>query len=581
VKNEFLHNQPHPETDGTACTVPDDSARLLNPALQTEVEACGGAWTANEFFLFCAAPKSCSVTIQRGREPDLLDKGKQFAVFEFPVTGISCFETTAGFGVCICAGDIFIFDQNGLQTGRLGITARHASVLIDGTRQWIAYDGKLRGIKNFRTDNSANTSGARIEFDGPAVTSSAAPGFIAPQNRRDALHIEGRHWPGKQGGCLFKHEGLYYYFCADFFNRCFKNNLDSFCCTAESLTGRFERRYLVIPNGGIANAFHGPDGKVYAAFTGQGDSSAVNGRPAILPLDFINNEFFRPSPSFILETGQVPSLHPFRDIELRDTFIFNSPDGFYYMTGTTRRSEGTFWDGTNGICIWRSRDLKKFEFIGKVFDYHDFPDSWQNNVSRNKNCWAPEITFYDSTFWLTYSTAPGCGLLKSKTGKIEGPYADMGRFVNKGIDSGFFLEGEELYLIWQNGRIAPLSRECTVMTEEPVHLLPADGQQVGYEGAGLIKVKSKYVLYAAEWNGDSRIDGTYDMMYSVSDNLYGPYCKRRLLVPHGGHGCLFFDKQGELRFTMFGNDRSAPFRRRAGIGTVNIEERDGDLLLSV
>ena len=87
---------------------------------------------------------------------------------------------------------------------------------------------------------------------------------------------------------------------------------------------------------------------------------------------------------------------------------------------------------------------------------------------------------------------------------------------------------------------------------------------ISYEGAGIIKVGGKYVLYAAEWNGDMRIDGTYDMMYAVSNSLYGPYSKRRLLIPHGGHGCLFYDREGRLRFTMFGNDRTAPFSRKAG-----------------
>lgn len=63
--------------------------------------------------------------------------------------------------------------------------------------------------------------------------------------------------------------------------------------------------------------------------------------------------------------------------------------------------------------------------------------------------------------------------------------------------------------------------------------MPTDGQEVGYEGAGLIRVDGRYVLYAAEWNGDLRMDGSYDMMYSTADALMGPYSPRRVLVPHG------------------------------------------------
>lgn len=87
------------------------------------------------------------------------------------------------------------------------------------------------------------------------------------------------------------------------------------------------------------------------------------------------------------------------------------------------------------------------------------------------------------------------------------------------------------------------------------------------------------MLYAAERNGDMRIDGTYDMMYAVSNSLYGPYSKRRLLIPHGGHGCLFYDREGRLRFTMFGNDRTAPFSRKAGIGVVEVSWEQGELCL--
>jgi beta-xylosidase len=305
-------------------------------------------------------------------------------------------------------------------------------------------------------------------------------------------------------------------------------------------------------------------------------------RPAILPLELAGGEFFRPSSSCQLEKGTVDALRPLEEPrQIRDSFVFNAPDGFYYLTGTTSRSGGNFWEGTNGVSVWRSRDLKNFEPVGKIFDYRDVPESWQNQVSRNHNCWAPEIVFYDNTFWITYSTAPGCGLLKSASGRIGGPYLDMGRVVMNGIDSGFFLEGETLYLVWQNGRIAPLSRDGRSMTAEPTLLLPENGHEVGYEGAGLIKAGGWYVLYGAAWNGDERIDGTYDMMYSVSKNLMGPYGKRRPLVPHGGHGCLFYDKEGKLRFTIFGNDRSAPFRRGVGIGYVRIEEQGEDLILSV
>lgn len=577
---DFLKNQPHPEKEETACVSGYAGPALLKPALDLPVSACGGTWTGGNFQLFVTKKdEPRKVYRYQGPAVEELREAGLFASFDLPVTGISCFEGEDGGGLCVAAGELVIFDREGRQTGRPGVIARHGSLLWDGGEPWLCYDGKIRRLRE-----------GLDGFAGEAVEITAKP-FRLNGARYDALFAENRSRPGLSGGSLFRHRGRYHYAFSDRFRRCAEDNLDGFCCSAEKLTGDFERRYLLLPNGGIVNLFHGEGGRPYAAFIGASPRSAVYGKPAVIPLEYAGDEFFRPaalgeSSPAVLETGSVPSLRPLPEIrEIRDTFIYNAPDGFYYLTGTTRRPGGNHWNNTGGVQVWRSPDLERFESLGTVFDYEERPESWQNQVSRNHNCWAPEIIFYENTFWITYSTAPGCGLLKSAGGKIEGPYLDMGRVVNKGIDSGFFLEDERLYLIWQNGRIAPVSRDGRTMTEEPVLLLPEDGQEVGYEGAGLIKVRGpsadRYVLYAAEWNGDYRIDGSYDMMYATAPRLAGPYGPRRLLVPHGGHGCLFYDKQGRLRYTLFGNDRSAPFRRGAGTGFVKIEERGGDLFLSV
>ena len=66
-------------------------------------------------------------------------------------------------------------------------------------------------------------------------------------------------------------------------------------------------------------------------------------------------------------------------------------------------------------------------------------------------------------------------------------------------------------------------------------LVDIDGDHVGYEGNGLIKVNSVYFLTGAEWHGPLRTHGTYDMMYGTSKSLFGPYSQRRMGAPHGGH----------------------------------------------
>ena len=391
--------------------------------------------------------------------------------------------------------------------------------------------------------------------------------------RRDALALEGRTVPGDHGS-LFAYGNKVYYASRDDFFRCHMANSDTFLCEANSWRGPWSRRYLAIPNGGSACFFTSSEGTLYAAMVGAAPHSAVPRKAALLPMEAVEDGFLRPSRQVITETlpGACIQPLPMWD-EIRDSFVYRcETDGWYYITGTTKRPGGTYWSRTSGIRLWRTKDFVSFESFGVVYDYLAQPDSWQEQVSRAANTWAPEIIFHEGTFWLTYSTSPGCGLLKSITGRPEGPYQDMGRVVMKGIDSGFYQENGTLYLIWQNGHIAPFNAGCTTFMQEPVLLLPEDGQQVGYEGAGVIKYRGKYILYAAEWNGDLRIDGTYDMMYSVSDSLMGPYCPRRLLVPHGGHGSLFIGPDGGLWFSMFGNDRTAAFRHGIGVGKIDLPE---------
>ena len=115
---------------------------------------------------------------------------------------------------------------------------------------------------------------------------------------------------------------------------------------------------------------------------------------------------------------------------------------------------------------------------------------------------------------------------------------------------------------------------------ETRQLRTVDGEKVGYEGVQLLRIGQWYVMTAVEWHGDLRVHGTYDMMYSVSRSLLGPYSKPRLAVPHGGHGSLFQDNRGRWHATLFGNDRTAPFRKMPGVIPLDIKATDDDLLIT-
>jgi hypothetical protein len=69
------------------------------------------------------------------------------------------------------------------------------------------------------------------------------------------------------------------------------------------------------------------------------------------------------------------------------------------------------------------------------------------------------------------------------------------------------------------------------------------------------------------------------MMYSCAKGLNGPWKPRRVAVPHAGHGALFKDKSGRWLASLFGNDRTAPFRAMPGFVPVETRDSGDDLVI--
>ena len=158
-------------------------------------------------------------------------------------------------------------------------------------------------------------------------------------------------------------------------------------------------------------------------------------------------------------------------------------------------------------------------------------------------------------------------MLKSTSGKAEGPYVDVhpqGPLTGE-IDASLFADDDgKVYFVFQNGKIARLNDDMTELAEKPRLLKPWNAEQVGFEGAFLTKINGRYVLICAEFN-DRLGTKTYDCMAATAKNIYGPYGPRYLAIPHGGHNMLFKDKQGQWWSTFFGSDPKAPFRERPAI----------------
>lgn len=85
-------------------------------------------------------------------------------------------------------------------------------------------------------------------------------------------------------------------------------------------------------------------------------------------------------------------------------------------------------------------------------------------------------------------------------------------------------------------------------------------------------INGRYVITGAEWNGPLRTEGIYDMMYGVADRPGGPFTRAKVGVSHAGQGTIFRDGEGRWWTTMFGNDKTGPFRMHMGLVPLRTSE---------
>jgi len=323
-------------------------------------------------------------------------------------------------------------------------------------------------------------------------------------------------------------------------------------------------------------------------------------RTKVLFLLFLAIQLSSWSQSAVLSTKQKLELLEKHDtafqalnVRVRDPFILLAPDGYYYLTGTTA---GSHWGDTVGIKLWRSSDLAKWTDLGYVWQLYT-DDNYKNDSSWHfhqkvkrpeyKNpraIWAPEIHYINGTFWLTHCmNISGHGLLKSKTGKAEGPYEVLPPMDTKGIDAHLFQDDDgTVYYGWQANILAPMTRDMTQLAAEAVKLKHKGNHPMGYEGILMLKIDKKYVFIASGRYGYEP-SNTYDLYYAVSDNIYGPYGLRRMALKNAGHGNIFQDKNGNWWSTAFDHEfcEKGQDKWSLWLVPVNIETSTSDVIFQV
>ena len=278
--------------------------------------------------------------------------------------------------------------------------------------------------------------------------------------------------------------------------------------------------------------------------------------------------------------GLLPPLRPIWDLHLRDTSICLADDGFYYMTGSTGDN---IWDLNDGVELYRSADLKKWDYLGLVWSV-DRDGTWEKQC---RYVWAPEIHFVGHQFVIAYcmsgGTGGGTGLLVSKSGKPEGPYTNpvvADRPLTGGIDATVF-EDDDGTVYFTNGSGGALHRmkpDLSAFDGPPIRPQiiadPGGPKRIGHEGVAMFKANGKYYLTAAD-----TYQGRYSSIAAISQTIGGPYRKVHEAVPCGAGGDYFKDKEGSWWCTYFGNDDQSPWREKPGIVKIDFDG-DGKIVIA-
>lgn len=319
---------------------------------------------------------------------------------------------------------------------------------------------------------------------------------------------------------------------------------------------------------------------------GQNKDNKVQWYPVSLPEQAINNaEVLLPASRDYFSCDGLPVRVLFNHW-VRDPFILNAPDGYYYMVGTTEKSSfpqgipvsenANGWWYNDGIPLWRSPDLVHWETMGYVWsldkdatwakEYKFSPHTATDDGSPVRAVWAPEIHYMKGTYWIVYSmNYDGLGILKSTTGRPEGPYEDIkkdGPFPG-GIDVHLFEDTDgTVYYLTDGYNIARMKSDMSGLAEAPKELdfSPAPPWA---EGVSMMKVGDRYVWYGAG-NSIVMINGkeerTYDCYSATSESVYGIYSGRYRAIPYAGHNNIFQDKGGHFWSTQF---HPQPFMAKA------------------
>ena len=484
------------------------------------------------------------------------------------------------------------------------------------------------------------------------------PTLIRPQHERPPAWAKAPTFfdhplsVGSHGVFLFKHRGRYYVTAGDWTHRLGTPCDDTYLAYADSPRGPWSRRHLMIPHGGGITVFQGPrnsavprftypqqafylgsvskiakpatevekaknDLPFYATFFGHDDRAIFRDRPSFIPLEWTGPqrpvyglhddcESFPRKPQHVFtERGPWPWMKPaLQGLKMRDVSVRKMPDGYLVLSGS-------IYGQPKELCVYRSKDMLHWEKVGPVWTYDQIewlpvklplPALKPGDTPWQHTFWDTQVLFWKGTYYIAFDIFMrddhpehrGCGVLKSTTGKLEGPYISLGKVGGQlGKDSGpimpNFFEGSDGKLYaknWLNWKQVVAEADLDVPGWKWDYK-PVDGgvfkHRTRMDPFGIEGVAGK-ILFMTAGNGPGgwTEENSYDVNYVTAATPWGPVISERMrVIPHAAAANCFQDNTGKWWRICFGSDATGPWNDMLGFLPLRVEHSGEELIVDV
>ncbi len=279
----------------------------------------------------------------------------------------------------------------------------------------------------------------------------------------------------------------------------------------------------------------------------------------------------------------------FKDIHIRDPFVLPY-DGKYYLYGTRG---STAWKAASGLDVFVSDDLEDWSEAHECF-------SVPEGFWANKEIWAPEVHFYNGSFYMFVSLrsderARGTQILRSEspTGPFV-PFTDDALTPRdwQSLDGTFYVDKNgEPYMVFchewvqvKDGQICAmkLTKDLSAPAGEPFVLFTAsqpdwaDKTRETFITDGPFMYRTECGRLLMIWSTFTPSGYVQAVAYSDNGEINGKWLHEKpLFEENGGHGMIFQAFDGK-KYLILHSPNENPYERPV---LLEIAEKNGKLKL--